>query len=127
MRTEVIEAEAPRNEPALRAIAMPADANPHGDIFGGRLLSQMDLAGSTVAIRRARSRVATVAITGMAFRKPVLVGDEVNCYAEVTRVGTMSITIKTLKVTEGLHLRRDRRRPVTIGHSSRIAPLGCLP
>lgn len=61
--------ESPRSEPALRAIAMPADANPRGDIFGGWLLSQMDLACSTVAIRRARTRVATVAVTSTTFRK----------------------------------------------------------
>ena len=93
---------------------MPADANPRGDIFGGWLLSQMDLAGSTVAIRRAKSRVATVAVTSMTFRKPVFVGDEVSCYAEIVKVGTTSITVKieswvrrgvsgeALKVTEGL-------------------------
>ena len=62
----------PRMEPTLRAIAMPADTNPHGDIFGGWLLCQMDLAGSTVATRRAKGRVVTVAITGMTFRRPVL-------------------------------------------------------
>ncbi|WP_119304016.1 acyl-CoA thioesterase [Dongia deserti] len=104
----------PSSEPALRAIAMPADANPHGDIFGGWLLSQMDLAGSTVAVRRAKSRVATVAVTTMTFRKPVFVGDEVSCYAEITKVGTTSVTVRieswvrrgisgeAVKVTEGV-------------------------
>ncbi len=67
----------PTSEPAIRTIAMPADTNPHGDIFGGWLLCQMDLAGSTVATRRANGRVVTVAITAMAFHRPVLVGDEV--------------------------------------------------
>jgi len=81
-------------EPALRAIAMPADANPYGDIFGGWLLSQMDLAGGTVATRRAKGRTATVAITGMTFHRPVFIGDEVTCYAEIVRVGTTSITVK---------------------------------
>ena len=113
--TEATEGETlPDSEPALRAIAMPADANPRGDIFGGWLLSQMDLAGSTIAIRRAKSRVATVAVTSMTFRKPVFVGDEVSCYAEIVKVGTTSITVKIeswvrrgvsgegLKVTEGL-------------------------
>ena len=113
--TEATEGETlPDSEPALRAIAMPADANPRGDIFGGWLLSQMDLAGSTVAIRRAKSRVATVAVTSMTFRKPVFVGDEVSCYAEIVKLGTTSITVKieswvrrgvsgeALKVTEGL-------------------------
>ena len=84
----------PDKEPALRAIAMPADANPFGDIFGGWLLSQMDLAGGTVATRRAKGRTATVAITGMTFHRPVFIGDEVTCYAEIIRVGKSSITVK---------------------------------
>ncbi len=87
-------ARAPDVEPALRAIAMPADANPHGDIFGGWLLSQMDLAGGTVATRRAKGRTATVAITGMTFHRPVFIGDEVTCYAKIVRIGTTSITVK---------------------------------
>ena len=73
---------------------MPADSNANGDIFGGWLLSQMDLAGSSVAIRRAQSRVATVAITGMSFRRPVFIGDEVTCYAEVIKVGLTSLTVR---------------------------------
>jgi acyl-CoA thioesterase YciA len=104
----------PHAEPALRAIAMPADANPHGDIFGGWLLSQMDMAGGTVATRRAKGRTATVAITGMSFHRPVFIGDEVTCYAAIVRIGTTSITVKVeswvrrgtgeeqIKVTEGI-------------------------
>ena len=84
----------PNAEPALRAIAMPADANPFGDIFGGWLLSQMDMAGGTVAARRAMGRTATVAVTGMSFHRPVFIGDEVTCYAEIVRVGRTSITVK---------------------------------
>jgi acyl-CoA thioesterase YciA len=80
----------PKTEPALRAIAMPADANPHGDIFGGWLLSQMDLAGGAAARRRAKGRTVTVAITAMTFHRPVLV----TCYAEIIRVGRTSITVK---------------------------------
>ena len=64
---------------ALRTVAMPAFTNAHGDIFGGWLLSQMDLAGGTVATRRAKGRVVTVAVTGMRFQQPVRVGDEVTC------------------------------------------------
>ncbi|MGA7490165.1 MAG: acyl-CoA thioesterase [Xanthobacteraceae bacterium] len=86
--------EPPRAEPALRAIAMPADANPHGDIFGGWLLSQMDLAGGTAATRRAKGRTVTIAITAMAFHRPVFIGDEVSCYAEIVKVGRTSITVK---------------------------------
>jgi acyl-CoA thioesterase YciA len=73
---------------------MPADTNPSGDIFGGWLLSQMDLAGSTVAARRAKGRVATVAITGMSFKNPVFVGDEVTCYVTIAAVGHTSITTR---------------------------------
>ena len=84
----------PRAEPTLRAIAMPADANPYGDIFGGWLLSQMDLAGGAAARRRAKGRTATVAITAMTFHRPVFVGDEVTCYAQIVKVGRTSITVK---------------------------------
>jgi acyl-CoA thioesterase YciA len=84
----------PDGDPALRDVAMPADANPFGDIFGGWLLSQMDLAGGKVAARRAKGRTATVAVTGMSFHRPVFVGDEVTCYAKIVRVGTTSITVK---------------------------------
>ncbi len=83
----------PRSEPTLRAIAMPANANPQGDIFGGWLLSQMDLAGATLATRRAKGRVVTVAITAMTFHRPVFIGDEVTCYAEIVKVGRTSITV----------------------------------
>jgi acyl-CoA thioesterase YciA len=68
----------PTYEPAIRAMPMPADSNQNGDIFGGWVLSQMDVAGGQVAARRARGRVATVAITAMSFHHPVLVGDEVS-------------------------------------------------
>ena len=107
----------PTLEPAIRTIAMPADTNPHGDIFGGWLLCQMDLAGATVATRRAGGRVVTIAITAMVFHRPVCVGDEVSCYASVSKTGNTSITIKIeswarrsrgadtvpIKVTEGLY------------------------
>jgi acyl-CoA thioesterase YciA len=104
----------PRAEPALRAVAMPADANPHGDIFGGWLLSQMDLAGTMTATRRAKGRTVTVAITAMTFHRPVFIGDEVTCYAEIIKVGRTSITVKVeswvrrgigdeqIEVTEGI-------------------------
>lgn len=81
-------------EPALRAIAMPGDTNPNGDIFGGWLLSQMDLAGGSIASQRSKGRVATIAIEAMTFHKPVHVGDEVSCYCEIQRVGRTSMTVK---------------------------------
>lgn len=109
----------PETEPALRAIAMPADANPFGDIFGGWLLSQMDLAGGTVATRRAKGRTATIAITGMSFHRPVFIGDEVTCYAEIVRIGTSSITVKI----ESWARRRtgDEHVPVTEGTFTYVA------
>ena len=79
---------APRTDPALRAVAMPADTNPHGDIFGGWLLCQMDLAGTIVATRRALGRVVTVAITAMNFHRPVMVGDEVTCFSNIKKSAT---------------------------------------
>lgn len=84
----------PAREPALRTFAMPADANPNGDIFGGWLMSQMDMAGAVAAMRRAHGRVATVAVEAMTFHKPVMIGDLVSCYAEVERVGRTSMTVK---------------------------------
>jgi acyl-CoA thioesterase YciA len=77
----------------LRTFAFPADANPAGDIFGGWLLGQMDVAGASLARRRAHGRVATVAIAQMTFKLPVFVGDEVSCYCSVVRVGNTSVTI----------------------------------
>ena len=84
----------PDGEPMIRAIAMPADANPSGDIFGGWLMSQMDLAGANAASRRSRGRCVTVAVDGMVFHEPVFIGDEVSLYCTVTRVGRTSMTIR---------------------------------
>ena len=84
---------APKGLLAIRTLAMPADTNAHGDIFGGWLLSQMDIAGGVSAFQRARGRVATVALDAMTFHTPVSVGDIVCCYADVRRIGRTSITI----------------------------------
>jgi acyl-CoA thioesterase YciA len=84
----------PETEPMIRAIAMPADANPSGDIFGGWLMSQMDLAGANAASRRSCGRCVTVAVDGMVFHEPVFVGDEVSLYGTVIRVGRTSMTIR---------------------------------
>lgn len=81
-------------EPAIKVIAMPKDANSDGDIFGGWILSMMDMAGGIAARKRARRRVVTVAMDDVVFHKPVFIGDCVECYAEVTRVGTTSLGIK---------------------------------
>jgi acyl-CoA thioesterase YciA len=87
-------AELPGPAPLIRVMAMPADANPNGDIFGGWLLAQMDLAGGNLAVRRARGRCATVAVDGMVFHEPVFVGDEVSCYGDLVKTGRSSMTIR---------------------------------
>ena len=80
-------------QPALRVMPMPADANQHGDIFGGWIMSQVDIAGGTVAGRIARGRVATVAVKEFVFKQPVQVGDLLSFYVELGRVGRTSITV----------------------------------
>ena len=82
-----------RRDPAIRVVAMPADANAYGDIFGGWLLSLMDNAAGLTAARRSKGRAVTVAMDGMVFHQPVKVGDEVSVYAEIERVGRTSMTI----------------------------------
>jgi len=83
-----------RREAVIRTIAMPADTNPAGDIFGGWLMSQMDLAAGNAAARRARGRCATVAVEGIAFHSPVHVGDEISVYADLADVGRTSMKFK---------------------------------
>src|SRR3954447_2990672 len=80
-------------EATLRLIPMPADANHTGDIFGGWIMAQVDLAGAVPAVRVAKGRVATVAVNSFVFRQPVFVGDVVSFYADVVRVGRTSITV----------------------------------
>jgi len=80
-------------EPALRVMPMPADANHNGDIFGGWIMSHVDIAGGVVAGRLARGRVATVAVNAFVFKQPVHVGDLLSFYADVVRVGNTSVTV----------------------------------
>jgi acyl-CoA thioesterase YciA len=108
-----------RGEPAVRTLAMPADTNPAGDIFGGWVLAQMDLAAGIVAGQRAHGRVATVAIDGMTFHRPVYVGDLVSCYAKVTRIGRSSITVQV--DTFVLRSRTGDEVKVTEGHFTMVA------
>ncbi len=103
----------PQAEPTIRVIAMPADTNPNGDIFGGWLVSQMDLAGGTLASRTSRGRIVTVKIDSMVFLNPVHVGDEVSIYTRLLAIGRTSMKIdiaawsrtrecdSSVKVTEG--------------------------
>ncbi len=99
--------------PILSVVPMPSDSNQHGDIFGGWLMSQVDIAGGVTAARRARGRVATVAVNSFTFKQPVLIGDVVLFFADVVRVGRTSITVdvvvyaqrnpavlETVKITE---------------------------
>jgi acyl-CoA thioesterase YciA len=79
--------------PALRVVPMPADANQNGDIFGGWIMAQVDIAGGTVAGRLARGRVATVAVKEFVFKQPVQIGDVLSFYADVVRVGNTSVTV----------------------------------
>ena len=120
----------PTRDPVLRVVPMPADSNPAGDIFGGWIMSQVDIAGAIPALRLARGRVATVAVNSFVFKQPVLIGDLVSFYAEVAKVGRTSITVNvevyaqrgtaaevTVKVTEAtltyVAVDRERRpRPV---------------
>lgn len=113
----------------IRTLAMPADTNPAGDIFGGWVISQMDIAGGIAAHERARGRVVTVAVEGMSFIAPVKVGDVLCVYTSIERVGTTSITVgieawarreriaDRVKVTEGRFIyvalgENGRKRPV---------------
>ena len=114
MSIDAQQTELPRDrEPALRVVPMPADANSTGDIFGGWIMSQVDIAGALPAIRLAKGRVATIAVNSFMFKQPVLIGDLVSFYAKVVKVGRTSITVEvevwaqrgipeevTVKVTE---------------------------
>lgn len=87
------DATEPKGALTIRTLAMPADTNPAGDIFGGWVMSQMDIAGAIAAVERARGRVVTVAVEAMTFIAPVKVGDVLCVYAEIERVGNTSITV----------------------------------
>ncbi|HEX6957380.1 MAG TPA: acyl-CoA thioesterase [Ferrovibrio sp.] len=124
-----------RGEPLIRTAPMPADMNGNGDIFGGWVLSQMDIAGGIVAARRAQGRVATVAVDAMTFHQPIKVGDIVSIYGHIIRVGRSSMAVKLetivarrldpteIKVTEGVYTyvaidEEGRPRPVPVEASS---------
>jgi len=85
----------PQNkQPALRVMPMPADANQNGDIFGGWIMAQVDIAGGTLAGRIARGRIATVAVKEFVFKQPVLIGDLLSFYVDLVRIGNTSVTVK---------------------------------
>ncbi|MEM7193726.1 MAG: acyl-CoA thioesterase [Pseudomonadota bacterium] len=117
-------------QPSLRTVAMPADANPAGDIFGGWIMSQMDLAGAIYASYIVKGRLVTVAVESMNFHLPVFVGDQVSCFCETQRIGTTSVSVhietwvrrkmsdlQHLKVTEACYTYvciDENRRPVPV-------------
>ena len=123
-------------EPVLRVVPMPADSNYAGDIFGGWIMSQVDIAGAVPALRLARGRVATVAVNSFVFKKPVFVGDLVSFYANIVKVGRTSITVEVevyaqrrslsdacVKVTEATLTYvavDDERRPRAVIETPRI-------
>ena len=100
----------PRGDLCIRTLAMPADTNANGDIFGGWLLSQMDIGGGVAASKIAKTRTVTVSIEAMNFRKPVYVGDLVSVHANLVRVGRTSITIHL----EAWVLRRKEMKPILV-------------
>ena len=99
----------PDKQPARRVMPMPADANQYGDIFGGWIMSQVDIAGATAAMHRARGRVATVAVDSFVFNQPVSVGDVVSFFAEVVATGRTSI-----KVNVEVFAERNPAQPFTV-------------
>lgn len=100
----------PRGELSLRTVAMPADTNPNGDIFGGWIMSLMDVAAGIAAGTRAKGRVATAAVSNLSFLQPVKVGDVVCAYTEITKTGRTSITVGV----EAYVLRRNQGERVRV-------------
>ena len=99
----------PDRQPTLRMVAMPSDANYVGDIFGGWLMGQVDIAGSIPALHRAKGRVATVAVNSFVFKQPVFVGDIVSFYAEIVKIGRTSITVDV-----AVYSQRDPAKPTCV-------------
>jgi acyl-CoA thioesterase YciA len=101
--------ELPRKQPVLRVVPMPADLNQNGDVFGGWVMAQVDVAGAIPAMRRARGRVATVSVNSFQFKQPVSVGDIVSLYADIVHIGRTSITVNVEVYAE-----RNYSNPVTV-------------
>jgi len=97
----------PEGQPTIRVAAMPSDANYTGDIFGGWLMGQVDIAGSIPALHRAKGRVATVAVNSFVFKQPIFIGDLVSFYTRIVKVGTTSITVDV-----EVYAQRDPAKPV---------------
>jgi len=109
MNGEHPETALPQREPTIRVVAMPSDANYTGDIFGGWLMGQVDVAGSIPALHRAKGRVATVAVNSFVFKQPIFIGDLVSFYTRIVRVGTTSITVEV-----EVYAQRDPAKPHSV-------------
>ena len=99
----------PERQPTLRVVAMPSDCNYTGDVFGGWIMAQVDIAGSIPALHRARGRVATVAVNSFLFKQPLFMGDIVSFYARIEKVGRTSITVDV-----EVYAQRDPEKPVCV-------------
>ncbi|HUX92152.1 MAG TPA: acyl-CoA thioesterase [Gallionellaceae bacterium] len=99
----------PHREPTIRVAAMPSDANYSGDMFGGWIMGQVDIAGSIPALHRAKGRVVTVAVNSFVFKEPIFMGDIVSFYAEIIKVGRTSITVDVQ-----VYAQRDPAKPVCV-------------
>lgn len=99
----------PQREPTIRVAAMPSDANYSGDMFGGWIMGQVDIAGSIPALHRAKGRVVTVAVNSFVFKEPIFMGDIVSFYAEIIKVGRTSITVDVQ-----VYAQRDPAKPVCV-------------
>ncbi|MCE2860584.1 MAG: acyl-CoA thioesterase [Oxalobacteraceae bacterium] len=97
----------PEGMPTLRVMPMPSDANIHGDVFGGWIMAQVDIAGALPAVRRANGRVGTVAVNSFVFKQPVFVGDLLSFYAKIVKTGTTSITVNVEVYAERNRLQAD--------------------
>lgn len=97
----------PQDKPVLRVMPMPADANIHGDVFGGWIMAQVDIAGAIPAARRANGRVATIAVTSFLFKNPVFVGDLLSFHARVIKTGTTSVTVEVEVYAERMRLETE--------------------
>ena len=121
--------ETPKGELVIRTVAMPADTNPNGDIFGGWIMSQMDIGSGILASKTAKTRVATVAVEGMSFLQPVKVGDTVACYAWVERIGRSSMRIpvevwvQPYRRTEQIRVTQGVFTYVALDDSGRAVPV----
>lgn len=111
----------PGQEPVLRVMPMPADVNAAGDIFGGWVMAQVDIAGAIPAMRRARGRIATVAVNSFLFKQPISVGDVVSFYASIVKVGRSSITVDVQVYAE-----RDPAHPIVVKVTEATLTYVCL-